>query len=176
MAAFEGVHQRVFVDQSAAGHIDEDRAAFHLRDGGGIDHAAGLGSERRAEKEDVGLRENFRKCLGSSEPFDRGRLADREVVGGENPDAEGREHLHQPPAYTPQSHDADRRVGEVAGGAPDKLLPLLLLQEERKPPGAGDRQSEAMLGDLVGEHSGGARDNDVGADHRRHQAVVEPSR
>ena len=173
MAALEGVDQCVFVDQSAAGHVDEDRTSFHPGDRGGVDHATGLGRERRAEKEDVGLREDGGERLRATEPFDSGRLADGKEVGGDDPDAERRKHFHQSPAYAPQAHDADGGVGQVAGGASDKLLPMLLFQEERNPSRAGNGQTEAVLGDLIGEHSGGARHDDVRANHHRHQTVVE---
>ena len=173
VAALQGVDQCVFVDQFAAGHVDEDCTSFHSRDCGGVDDAAGLGRERRTEKEDVGLREDGGEGLRATEPFDSGRLADGKVVGGNDPHAEGREHLHQPTAHASQAHDADRRVGQVAGGASDKLLPLLLLQKQGNPSRAGDGQPKAVLGHLVGEHPRGARDDDVRADHHRHQTVVE---
>ena len=41
-------------------------------DRGGVDHATGLGRERRAEKEDVGLREDGGERLRATEPFDSG--------------------------------------------------------------------------------------------------------
>ena len=46
MTIGEGGHKRGLIDETAAGGVDQDRAAFHAPDAGGVDEAGGLGHER----------------------------------------------------------------------------------------------------------------------------------
>ena len=83
------------------------------------------------------------------------------MVGGEDADSEGRQHLDEPASDAAEPHDADRRPGEVAGRPPLEFPAGLLAQEKRQPAGAGDRQPQPVLGHLIGEHAGGAGHHDA---------------
>jgi len=173
-AAREGDGEGMVIHERPPGHVHENRPGLHPGEGRRVDHPAGLLGERGTEKQDIGRREHLRQRLGRPEELDSRGAADGKPVGRQDPDAEGLEHRREPAAHAAEPHDPDRRAGQVAGGPTDKLPPGLLLEKQRQPPGAGDRQAEGVLGHLIGEHSGGAGDDDRRVDDARHEAVVEP--
>lgn len=52
----------MFVDEGAAGGVDEDDAVFHGGDALVVDEAAGFGIEGAEERDDVGLAEEIVEC------------------------------------------------------------------------------------------------------------------
>lgn len=63
-SALQGANERCFVDESAAGGVDEEGAGLHLRERGIVDEMAGVGFERNMQRNDVAFREKLRKRYG----------------------------------------------------------------------------------------------------------------
>ncbi len=65
---------------------------------------------------------------------------------------------------------------QIAVRPADKLAPLLLAEERRQAAQQSQEQRQGLFGHLVGQHAGGAGDDDVRLDDRRRQAVIQPGR
>jgi hypothetical protein len=123
VAALEGVDEGVSTTSGPRAMLTRIAPRLHPRDRGGVDHAAGLRAVSGAQRKSMSASRAGGERLRARRETPRRRLADRKVVGGEDPHAERCEHLHEPAAVAPQAHDADGGVGEVAGGPADELPP-----------------------------------------------------
>ena len=86
---------------------------------------------------------------------------------------EGAEDFGQTAAVAAEADDADAGAVQVARGAADEFAFLLGSEVGGEAAQEGGGEGDRVVGHLVGQHAGGAGDDDVRVDHRGDQDVVE---
>ena len=178
--------QGPLVDQSAARDVDEPRSGLDHRQGLGVDHLAGLGSEWRRQHDEVGLAQEFRQRLRSAHaiqhqlaerailpfPAERSRARVGAATDRDDPTAErGRERTDRAPDG-PESHDPDGHVTEF--GAFERLPCPLALEFQQLGQLAADREDhhEDVFGDGTAEDAACVRHDETALLRRRRDRPV----
>lgn len=152
-SALQGTNERCFVDESAAGGVDEQGAGLHLRERGVVDEMAGVGFERNVQRNDVAFREKLRKRYGLTARNLNGPIAPAENAQTKRLRAHGDGATNVSKSDEPE-------------GAPAKLAAMIIRQRGAA---AGvhklveradvfvvtEQKRHHMLGDGVGIESGG---------------------
>jgi len=90
IARLERIQERRFVEQLAAGCVDESDAVAHLREGAGVDRAPRLGGQRQMQRQEVGRGEHV--VLGFEPPdteLPEPLFGDQRIVGDHTPPQPG---------------------------------------------------------------------------------------
>lgn len=114
-SALQSANEGCFVDESAAGGVDEERAGLHLRERGVVDEMAGVGFERDVQRNDVAFREKLREQY----ELNAGNI-DWPIAPAENAQAK-RLRAHSNGA-------ADVAKSDEPEGAPAKLAAMIIRQ------------------------------------------------
>ncbi len=164
MSGTEGLGERGFIHQFAAGGVYQARAALHLGNGIGIDHFFGGRRERGVEGNVVGLGEHFRQGQQFDAPFG-GAFRGQVGVIGQNAHFQGARPARNFDADAAQADQAEGFAAQFfAGGG--GFFPSAGVQSSvqlRDGAGHGKHERQGVFGDTGGIAAGRIDHQDAAA-------------
>ena len=134
LARLERRHERVEVDQLAAGAVDDPHPVAHLRDRLGVDPVDGLGRLRQVDRDQVGARVELLAGLDALDAELAEALRGDELVEGDHVHVEGLGALGDELADAAEADHAERLAVELVA-AVARALPLARRRASRAPGG-----------------------------------------